>query len=97
MSDDWCEVMEMYRRSCAHCRPPAERRRLDALAVELDLKGGNTAPRRDVGGVSPAFYGPLIAEHSGKCEAECGDAIATGDEITRYSKGWAHHRCVYLG
>lgn len=93
MADDFCEVMGMSRAGCAHCRPAAERRRLDALAVELDVKGGNTAPQREILGRT-ANWAITVAGYFGKCMTGCGDAIKPGDEIVRIDAGWSHLDCA---
>jgi len=90
--DDWCEVMDMYRASCAHCRPPAERRHLDRLAVELELRGGNTAPRHEV--ITRANWAIITASYHGRCMFDCGEPIERGERIARVSTGWVHEDCA---
>lgn len=92
MADDWCEVMEMYRKSCAHCRPPGERRRLDRLAVELELRGGNTAPRHEV--ITRADWAITTASFQGRCMLDCGTPVERGDRIVHVDAGWAHEDCA---
>ena len=92
MADDWCEVMEMYRASCAHCRPADERRRLDRLAVELELRGGNTAPRHEV--ITRADWAVITASYQGRCMLDCGVPIERGERIARVSTGWVHEDCA---
>lgn len=86
----------MPRSGCWHCRPPAERKRLDALAEELNLKGGNTAPRREV--VGSLVWTVTTARHPGKCGADCGEPIEIGDKIIKLeSNVWAHEECSEAG
>lgn len=93
MADDFCEVMGMASAGCAHCRPAAERRRLDAAALDLTGRGGNNAPRREILG-RVANWSITVAGYLGKCVTDCGDAIQVGDEITRIDAGWAHLECA---
>lgn len=82
----------MPKLGCAHCRPPAERRRLDALAAELDRKGGNTAPPRDV---KVRAWTKTTARYPGRCVMDCGHLIVEGDEVIKVAGyRWAHLDCT---
>jgi hypothetical protein len=92
VADDWCDVMEMSRISCVHCRPQTERRRLDAVEADMKQPGGNYAPKRDVRHQHGHIVA-TVAQYEGRCMADCDEPICVGDPITRTGPGWVHTEC----
>ena len=67
-ADEHCEVTEMLRATCVHCRPAAERRRLDAVELDLRKYGAGPATRE----IAPDAHfedGPIFTARydSGTC------------------------------
>jgi hypothetical protein len=80
---------------CAHCRPPAERARLDATQKLIEARGGGATTREIA--VDPDFeLGPAaIARYSGgNCTGRCDSPIVVGDTIRLTGRGWAHDTCT---
>lgn len=89
----WCDVMEMDRAGCAHCRPADERRRLAEL--EDSIRGHAASPRsREVVPEGGFELGPVFsARYDGECRGSCGEAIFVGDRIRVSRVGWVHEGC----
>lgn len=90
--DDWCDVMEMLRATCVHCRPPAERRALDRLADQI---AHNTPSAPRLVNVAPGPFWengtPVAAKFSGRCP-QCKETFQAGEMIRLADGGqrWIH-------
>lgn len=92
MADDWCDVMEMARAGCAHCRPRAERARLDQQERDINRPGG--VRTREVVVDGDFELGPAaLAKFAGTCPA-CRCGIAVGETIRQTARGWVHAACL---
>lgn len=90
--DDHCPVTEMLRSTCVHCRPAAERRRLDAF--EADLTKPTGARTREIAPDRGFEDGPVIAaKFAGRCPAGR-DPIAVGEHIRLHNGRYCHVMCV---
>jgi hypothetical protein len=96
MTDDWCDVMDMGRAGCVHCRPAAERARLDQ--TERDMSRPLAFVPAERVGRDGFEIGPYsTAAYSGRCKvrgAGCGGTIERGDAIRLVAGGWLHAECV---
>lgn len=75
-----CELMELTRRYCAHCR------KLPDVPV-LDLDERSPGPEIDRG---PSL--PFVARFEGRC-SDCGHSITPGDMIRRGASGFVCEGC----
>lgn len=77
----FCEVMELTRSSCAHCRKLP-----DVPALDLDEQSRGPELQNDPGP-------PFVARFDGFCR-ECGHSIAPGDTIRGAGTGYVHEGCT---
>jgi hypothetical protein len=84
--------MDMYRASCAHCRPLTERRRLDAVERDMSFKM-HSRPTREIN-PRKAAWTVTVAQYPGRCMADCGDPIKVGEEIAKTGTAWMHLHCA---
>lgn len=94
-ADEHCEVTEMLRATCAHCRPAAERRRLDAVELDLRKYGAGPATRE----IAPDAHfedGPIFTARydSGTCP-RCHIPLGKGMSIRLHGGRYHHAECVF--
>lgn len=89
---DHCPVTEMLRSTCAHCRPAAERKRLDR--TEFELRQPTGVRSREIA-PDPTFEdGPVVvAKYAGHCRAGR-DSIEVGEHIRLHNGRYCHVACV---
>lgn len=93
--EEWCDVMDMAKAGCAHCRPPAERRRLAAAEEELKQSAGSPRRLRDVGAIDPDAGSTLIAVSATRCP-RCRELVWPGDVARVVPDGIVHDFCVRI-
>jgi hypothetical protein len=94
MSGDWCDVMDMARPGCAHCRPAAQRQQFATFERELAGPPGHAPYDREVSRGSDFELGPLtVARQAGRCPV-CKLGIVRGDSIRAAAPGWIHSECA---
>jgi hypothetical protein len=83
----------MDRAGCAHCRPPAERARLERL--DRQLRAGTSSPPGRAIDEDPNFElsHPVPAKHRATCPV-CRYIIEPGDLIRCARPGWIHTECA---
>lgn len=91
---DWCDVMEMARSGCAHCRPAEQQVRFARVEKELAGAQGHAPYDREVGRSNDFEVGPVTrARHPGTCPA-CKFDIVVGEQIVLARPGWIHQECA---
>jgi hypothetical protein len=93
--DDHCPVTEMLRATCAHCRPAAERARLDRL--ERSLREPAPGPTtREIAADRSFEDGPATVarfEGGSPCPV-CDITIRRGEVILLRQGRWCHRDCL---
>lgn len=83
----------MAKAGCAHCRPLAERRRLDQVEKELTRAPAQPRSLHDVSPVDGEVGATAIAARAATCH-RCTELIWVGDTIRQAWDGWIHEGCI---